>query len=369
MVFKRGDAWYTYVRYAYEDERGVRRSKRIRRKIGSKKSEAVEAEARIRSEIAAGTFDPNPPKVASSPTLFATFALEEFLPWSEMRHSESHHRELNRMLTSRLIPYFQGLHLHEITAKRIEDYLQTRDGQPYRSTGWKQAKRTTPATVNRELHAIKAVFTLAKEWGRIDVSPAAGVSPLVEDPNPPDLLSGAQVTCLLEEMPDHLRAAVGLAVYSGLRRSEILRLRWENVDLHNGVLTVVSRSGRRTKSKKDRKIPISPDLAELLRQHPRDLRGRLLFPGTKGERHDIRTSLEAAARRAGIAHIGMHQLRHTFCSFALMSGVDPRTVQQWMDHKDLRTTLRYAHVAPDHEVAAIKLVRYSDDTAAAEEAM
>jgi site-specific recombinase XerD len=54
----------------------------------------------------------------------------------------------------------------------------------------------------------------------------------------------------------------------------------------------------------------------------------------------------------------MHQLRHAFCSHALMQGIDPRTVQKWMGHKDLNTTLRYAHVSPDHEKAAIQQLRY-----------
>ena len=76
---------------------------------------------------------------------------------------------------------------------------------------------------------------------------------------------------MLAEMPDHLRAAVGVAVYAGLRRAEILRLQWEHVDLKAGMLTVESREGGRTKSNKDRRVPISDTLADLLRQHPREL--------------------------------------------------------------------------------------------------
>ena len=57
-----------------------------------------------------------------------------------------------------------------------------------------------------------------------------------------------------------------------------------------------------------------------------------------------------AADRAKVeGPIKLHQLRHAFCSHALMQGIDPRTVQKWMGHKDLKTTLRYAHVSPDHE--------------------
>ena len=54
----------------------------------------------------------------------------------------------------------------------------------------------------------------------------------------------------------------------------------------------------------------------------------------------------------------MHQLRHAFCSHTLLQGIDPRTVQKWVGHKDLKTTLGYAHVSPDHEKAAIQQLRY-----------
>ena len=69
--------------------------------------------------------------------------------------------------------------------------------------------------------------------------------------------------------------------------------------------------------------------------------------------------MNKAAREAEIGEgIGLHQLRHAFCSHALMQGIDPRTVQKWMGHQDLKTTLRYAHVSPGHEKEAIQRLRY-----------
>jgi site-specific recombinase XerD len=75
--------------------------------------------------------------------------------------------------------------------------------------------------------------------------------------------------------------------------------------------------------------------------------------------YDSREPLNDAAHRAGInGSVKLHQLRHAFYSHALMSGIDPRTVQKWMGHKDLKTTLRDAHVSPDHEKAAIEQLNY-----------
>ena len=88
-----------------------------------------------------------------------------------------------------------------------------------------------------------------------------------------------------------------------------------------------------------------------------------VFSNREGKPYtDIREPLNDAAQRAGInGAIKLHQLRHAFCSHAMMSGIDARTVQKWMGHKDLKTTLRYAHVSPDHEKAAIQKLSYGPD--------
>jgi len=67
------------------------------------------------------------------------------------------------------------------------------------------------------------------------------------------------------------------------------------------------------------------------------------------------TRLEARVCRAR----PLVSLPHAFCSHALMQGIDPRTVQKWMGHRDLKTTLRYAHVSPDHEKTAIQRLTYT----------
>ena len=86
-----------------------------------------------------------------------------------------------------------------------------------------------------------------------------------------------------------------------------------------------------------------------------------VFSNDQGKPYDnVRKSLLAAAKAAGIeGGITLHPLRHAFCSHALMQGIDPRTVQKWMGHSDLKTTLRYAHVSPDHEREAIQRLKYT----------
>lgn len=258
------------------------------------------------------------------------------------------------------------MNLSAIASEDITDYMEGRLRGKYRSKGWKKAKQVKPATVNRDLAALKTIFREAVRMRRISSSPAMGIPTLKEDPNPPRLLTSGEICRLLDEMPDHLRAAVGCGVYAGLRRNEIMKLRWENIHLKNNVITVVSREGRSTKSNKDRKVPLSPVLAEMFRVHPRVIGSRWVFYTEGGHYEDIRKSLYAAARRAGIEKITMHQLRHAFISHGHMKGIDLRTLQGWVGHKDLKTTEKYAHTLPDHEKEAIKLIVHKDDEQASQ---
>ena len=104
-------------------------------------------------------------------------------------------------------------------------------------------------------------------------------------------------------------------------------------------------------------------LVEALRRHKREyivVGSPYVSASKQGRPYDnIRKALRNAAKDCEIADgVGLHQLRHAFCSHALMQGIDARTVQKWMGHKTLTTTLRYAHVSPDHEKSAIQRLRY-----------
>ena len=124
---------------------------------------------------------------------------------------------------------------------------------------------------------------------------------------------------------------------------------------------MISRDFQRTKNKEHRRIPINQALIVLFNRHPRHIRSPYVFCNREGKLFDnVVKALKNAAQRAEIKDfIGLHQLRHAFCSHCLMQGIDPRTVQKWMGHKDLATTLRYAHVSAHHEKLAIERLHYN----------
>ena len=115
-VYRKNEAWW--VDYYYLD-------RRYRQKIGTKKKDAEEALSRIKVKIASGEFVPREERerreaLEPQPILFETFALEQFLPWSETQHSARHRTRLESILHMHLIPFFDQRCLHEITPKLIE---------------------------------------------------------------------------------------------------------------------------------------------------------------------------------------------------------------------------------------------------------
>ena len=356
-VYRKNETWW--IDYYYQ-------GKRCRQKIGTRKKGAEEALNQVKVKIASGEFVPvearqreKPP--GPQPVSFKTFAEKEFLPWSKAQHSIKHYIRLESIIRVHLIPYFEEQNLHEITTKRIEDYKTMRRWSRYKR-GTK-TKPVTEATINRELCCIKVLLRKAVEWGQLDISPARGIRAFREKPVPPRLLEREEVAQLLDQTPGHLKALVACAVYVGLRREELFHLRWEDVHWKIRELTVASRPDHHTKNYESRRIPMNEALVEALQQHKRDhiiVGSPYVFANRDGKPYrDVRESLDRAAQEAGIGdNVKLHQLRHAFCSHALMVGIAPRTVQKWMGHKDLKTTLRYAHVSPDHEKAAIQRLRY-----------
>ncbi|MSR83254.1 MAG: hypothetical protein EXS58_10080 [Candidatus Latescibacteria bacterium] len=354
-VYRKNDTWW--IDYYYQEHR-------YRQKIGPRRRDAEEALSKIKVKIAAGEFStPEERKreegLKQQPILFETFALEEFLPWSEVNHSTKHHILQKSIIRVQLRPYFTGQHLHQITPKRLEDYIGQRIRGHYLKG--KQKRPVKEATVNRDIACLKILLRKAVEWGKIDSNPAKGIKTFKEIPNPPRLLEQDEVAHLLAEIPEHLKALVACGVFAGLRREELFHMRWEDVNWRDGELNVVSREAHHTKNYQSRRIPMNEALVEALRRHPRRLDSSHIFCNREGQPYEnIRKALCGAGKRAGIeGGVGLHQLRHAFCSHALMQGIDARTVQKWMGHRDLKTTLRYAHVSLDHEKAAIQRLRYS----------
>jgi integrase len=177
---------------------------------------------------------------------------------------------------------------------------------------------------------------------------------------------------------DRFYALYVLAIHTGMRRGELLGLKWGDVDLDRGVLQIKRALTPRGKSfnqpksaKGRRRIGLTPESVEALKRHrvaqneERLRRGRLwqdhglVFPSQVGTPmhpdNFVKRSFKPLLERAGLPRLAFHDLRHTFASLMLLNREHPKVVQEMIGHSQISTTLdTYSHVLPDMQEEAVK---------------
>jgi integrase len=329
-VFKKGrDCWIDY----YVNGR------RKREKIGPNKRLAETVLQKRKVEIAEGKFLDKRKEVKVK----FEVAANGYLNWSKA-NKRSHGRD--RISLNNLLPVFGNKLLGRITTKEIEDYKARR------------REEVKPATVNRELACLKHLFTKAMEWEMAVHNPARPVKLFKEESERLRYLTGEEIDRLLSVAPNHLKPVLITALQTGMRRGEILNLKWEDVDFKTGQITVTT-----SKNGEKRYIPMSPVLRETLIKLPRHIRSPYVFCNKEGNPYwELKRSFKTALRKAGIENFRFHDLRHTFASHLVMNGVDLLTVKELLGHKTLDMTLRYSHLSADHKKKAILSLQRAMDT-------
>jgi integrase len=155
---------------------------------------------------------------------------------------------------------------------------------------------------------------------------------------------------LLPPLPhfgDHLTPAVLLSMNTGLRRGELLKLRWESLDFSRQVLTV---EGGHAKNRQTRHVPLNDEAMSLLRRwHEQSKNGPHVFWVSTG----FKSAWSRVLERAGITSFRWHDLRHHFASRLVQLGVPLNTVRDLLGHSSVAMSLRYAHLAPDQRREAV----------------
>lgn len=209
---------------------------------------------------------------------------------------------------------------------------------------------------NKVMNVFKAMFSKAVEWDMIEnetLKRIRKVKLLREDRRLRYLESKEECQKLIDACDSHLRPIVITALNTGLRKGNILSLQWSNIDLKNGFILVdMTKNGERLE------MPINETLRQTLLDIPRRLDGGYVFydPKTQNPYQDVKRSFSSALRRAGIRDFHFHDLRHSFASHLIMAGVDLTTVKELLGHKDIKMTLRYAHLAPHHTKRAVDIL-------------
>ncbi|MGC1455368.1 MAG: site-specific integrase, partial [Nitrospirota bacterium] len=201
-----------------------------------------------------------------------------------------------------------------------------------------------PSTVNRDLCLISHAFNLAvKEWEWMEYNPVSRVSRERVNNQVERWLTFEEQEKLLAVSPLWLREIIIFAVNTGWRRSEILALKWDKVDLFRKTLTILEQ-----KNKGKDTQPFNEQVLEVLkaRYKVRSIASCLVFYDIEGKEFDGRNVLKVFTRTvklAKIAHCRFHDLRHTFATRLVQASVDLYKVQKLLRHKSPIMTQRYAH--------------------------
>jgi len=244
---------------------------------------------------------------------------------------------------------FGDRRLSEIGYLDLETYRNRRKATPTRS-----GKPRTDATVNRELSTLRHMLNKAVEWGMLENNPFNKGSRLMLKENNHRLrfLTEAEIEALLKACSPHLKPIVETALLTGMRRGELLSLKWEQI--RNGFIYLTE-----TKSGKARQIPINERLAGVLRgvRQGNQLKSPYVFCDSQGRRFlEVKRSFASACKKAGIEAFRFHDLRHTFASQLVMRGASLEAVQELLGHASLATTMRYAHLSHEHLKDSVNLL-------------
>jgi len=216
-------------------------------------------------------------------------------------------------------------------------------------------KGAAPKTVNNELVNISHMLNMAIRWKYLKYNVASNVTKLKVPKNPPRFLSQDEICRLIEAAKhSHIYPLIITALHTGMRKSELLNLKYTDIDFQQGTITVQNKSDWHTKNYKPRVFQMTPFLNEVLTVHKNHQEEsgvdcEYLFT-YKGERikQDIRKSFGSVLKKSGLKNVTLHKLRHTFASQLVMAGVPLRDVQALMGHQNFETTLQYAHLSEDH---------------------
>jgi len=284
----------------------------------------------------------------------ATFAdaAAEYLRWIEhdRQRKPSTLRDYRSIISAHLLPAFGAERLEDITTESIERWSERL------ALGGTMNNRTRL----KILTVLHGIMQRAKRVWKLPRNPVADVEKPIQGRSiSMDVFSPEEVMALVREVDSEQDAAIYLtAAFTGLRRGELVALRWRDVDFPRRHIRVTASYTERAlstpKSGKVRSIPMAGPVAEILarlNQRPAFAGDDdLVFPGMGGGYLDasaLYRRYKAALERAGLRSLRFHDLRHTFGTQVIGNPkVSILQLKEWMGHADIDTTMKYLHFAP-----------------------
>lgn len=273
--------------------------------------------------------------------------------------------------------HFGHLRLKDITAEVIEQTTDILAKRRKVSSAGKDLGAVSTSTVSRDLSTLGSLFKWAAKKRIISVSPMREVAkPSVHDQRE-RYLSNDELSRLIEavdvSLSPELGVCVRLALFTGIRQGNLMALTWGRVNTSDLPVLHTTDEGRSftipprhvlipvTKNGLPHLAPLEGMALEAMRKWSKTRSfdgGRLVFPGRHNSYQplDLRKPWETALKRAGIEGFRWHDLRHTFASLMLKSGASHIELAKLTGHRDLRSLMRYTHIAPEHSSSLVALM-------------
>ncbi len=338
-VYKKDNRWY--IDYYLPNGKRKREAVSIEGVDPSKinREDSNKALSIRKAEIAQGKFDI---QKLEKPLPFEHLA-SMYLEWAKDNHIAFEREET---AVNALLSYFKGKNSNTVTLWHTEQYKSKR-----------KAKGRMPSTINKELGVLRLMYNVAVsgklKW-KLNKNPIQGIK-LLKIPNKKNrVLKDWEFQKLYAACSVQLKLIVLCAYSTGMRRSEISNLKWDNVDLRTKYINL-----EETKNNESRSIPINKILFEHLVKRQDDSTSEYVFTRPDGQPYSARTSWRylwlKALKESGIAKLRFHDLRHTFISNLIVDEKeDFATVMSLSGHKDIRMLKHYSHTHEDAKKTAVE---------------
>jgi integrase len=371
---KRGDRWYFWV----ELERAPDGKRRQLSRGGFRtRKEAETAYAGLRDEIRRGEF------VSPAKTSVGSFLVDEWLPAVQASVRLATHDHYSKMVHGYVVPRIGAQRLGKLRPGQLNAFYASLLVDGRRQVGAAQPTGLSPKTVRHVHTLLHKAFNDAVRWGSLQRNPADRAEPPRPRTAEMKVWDIAQLRTFLDQVAtDRLGPVWLLMATTGMRRGEVIGLRWSDIDLDGGRISVVQTHvlvNRRVivsepKTQKGRRsIALDAATVAALRRLRRlQLEERLRYGELWTDTghvvtHPVGTAINPRlfsswfaqhARAAGLPPIRLHDLRHSYATAAgISAGIPAKVVSERLGHANIAITLdTYSHVLPNMQEKAAEQV-------------
>ncbi|MCP4599102.1 MAG: site-specific integrase [Proteobacteria bacterium] len=317
------------------------REKRIIKKKIPTKEMALAYETKIRAEVFEGRYFERMKSLTVREvwTAYEPVTRRENRAWRD---------DVNR--AKRLLEHLGSAKAEMLTQRHVDEYRTKRESETTR-----RGNAPAVSTINREIGLLKRFLNHGVRRGDLRVNPIAHVRLLREDNVRQVVINEEQFTLILKGAKDWFKPILLVAFETGMRRSEILHLRWDQLDIRQGVIRLAQAD---TKSGKPRIIILTTRVKNALASLPRPIKGGFVFTNSATDKpyNDIKKQFKRACHSAGMEGVWFHDLRRSFVTAARRRGVPESVIMKMTGHRTRNVFERYNVVSDDDLRTAVELI-------------